>query len=227
MVNNKNASLYSDELRKKMKKIKVLLVFCIGFATVNALELSKEINTQMQDCQNGHLQSCYDVGVLLTSGKNAENQEKKDLGLEYMLRACKYGESKACDFMGENYFKDGHYGGAKPYLEEGCKRKIVSACMGLGTIYRDGHDVRPDDVLSRGYYEKACELGSKDSCISVAIIYRGGFGVDKNRTIEKQYYKKACDVGSEAGCISFKKMDNKDKGIEEPGLWDKLKSLFN
>ena len=207
-------------------KMKLVLAFCIGLATVNALELSQEINTQIEDCQSGHLQSCYDVGLLLTSGKNAENQEKKDLGLEYMRRACKYGENKACDFMGENYFKDGHYGGAKPYLEASCKRNIVSACMGLGTIYRDGNDVRVDDILSRTYYEKACELGSKDSCISVAIIYRGGFGVDKNRTIEKQYYKKACDAGSQAGCDSFQTMENKDKGIEEPGFFQKVSNLF-
>jgi len=210
-----------------MKKIKLVLAFCLGFTAVNALELNKEINIQIQDCQNGHLQSCYDVGVLLTSGENAENQEKKDLGLEYMLRACKYGENKACDYMGENYFRDGHYGGARPYLEASCKRKVVSACMGLGTIYRDGHDVKQDDLLSREYYEQACVLGSKDSCISVAIIYRGGFGVDKNRTMVKKYYKKACDAGSEAGCDSFRKMDNKDKGIEEPSLWDKFISLFN
>ena len=41
------------------------------------------------------------------------------------------------------------------------------------------------------------------------------------------YYQKACDAGSKVGCSSFIRMDNKDRGIEEPGILDKLKSLFN
>ena len=200
---------------------------CMGFVSLHGLELTEEINTQIETCQQGNVQSCYDVGIVLTTGKNAEHQEKKNLGLEYIRRACTYGIDKACDTLGENYFKNGHYLAATPLYKKACERGVVDACMGLGTIYRDGHDTRPDDVLSREYYEKACALGSQDSCISVAIIYRGGFGVTKDRNMTKSYYKKACDAGSKAGCDSFTKMDNKDKGIEEPGLWDRLKSLFN
>jgi TPR repeat protein len=210
-----------------MNKIKLVLVFFMGISSLNALELSKEINTQIEDCQKGNVLTCYEVGIVLTTGKNAEDQEKKDLGLEYVRRACKYGEVKACDYLGENYFKDGHFLEAKPLYEDACKRGIVDACLGLGTIYRDGHDVRQDDVISREYYEKGCELGSKDACLNVAIIYRGGFGVKQDRSMVKKYYKKACDAGSEPGCNSFKKLDNEDKGIEEPGLWEWFKSLFN
>jgi len=210
-----------------MNKIKLVAVFCIGLVYINAVELTAEVTTQIEDCRTGHVESCYDVGVVLSSGENAENQEKKDLGLEYVRRACKYGETKACDYLAENYFKDKHYFAAKPLYEDACNRGVVKACLGLGTIYRDGHDVRQNDVESRKYYEKACALGSKDACINVAIIYRGGFGIKADRTMVKQYYKKACDNGSEVGCVSFTKMDNKDKGIEEPGLWDKFKSLFN
>jgi len=210
-----------------MKKTIILMALCVGVMYADSVELTAELTAQTEDCKKGHVKSCYDVGVTLSSGENAEDQGKKDLGLEYVRRACKYGEKKACDYLAENYFKDGHYLAAKPLYEDACKRGVVNACMGLGTIYRDGHDVQQNDVISREYYEKACELGSKNSCINVAIIYRGGFGVTKDRNMVKKYYKKACDNGSEAGCDSFTKMDNKDKGIEEPGLWDKFKSLFN
>jgi len=210
-----------------MNKIKLLIAVCVGCSYLNAVELTAELTAQTEDCQKGHVESCYNVGVALSSGENSEDQEKKNLGLEYVRRACKYGEKKACDYLAENYFKDGHYLAAKPLYEDACTRGVMHACMGLGTIYRDGHDVQQNDVVSREYYEKACDLGSKNSCINVAIIYRGGFGVEKDRTMVKKYYKKACDNGSEAGCDSFKTMDNKDKGIEEPGLWDKFKSLFN
>lgn len=105
-----------------------------------------------------------------------QKTKKKDLGLSYVRRACTSGEKRACDYLAENYFKDGHYLAAKPLYEDGCKRKVVQACLGLGTIYRDGHDVRQDDVMSCQYYEQACDLGSQDACINVAIIYRGGLG---------------------------------------------------
>jgi len=206
--------------------MRFFLVCFLALTFSNAVELGKEVNAQIEDCKKGHLQSCYDVGVVLTSGENADNQEKKDLGLDYLHRACSYGKTKACDLLGEHYFKDKHFFAAKQYLESGCKRNIVSTCTALGTMYRDGNDVKQDDVLSRKYYEKSCNLGDKDACINVAIIYRGGFGVKKSRSQEKLYYKKACEAGSKVGCSSFRRMDNKDKGIEEPGLWQRFKSLF-
>jgi TPR repeat protein len=69
-------------------------------------------------------------------------------------------------------------------------------------------------------------LKSPDACINVAFMYRGGFGVEKSRSQEKHFYKKACEFKSDAGCTMFRKMDNKDKGIEEPSLWTKFKGLF-
>ena len=210
-----------------MNKIKLLVVFCVGLTCVNAVELTAALTAQTEDCQKGHVQSCYEVGIALSSGENAEDQEKKNLGLSYVRRACTSGEKKACDYLAENYFKDGHYLAAKPLYEDACTRKVVSACLGLGTIFRDGDDVRQNDVTSRQYYEKACDLGSKDACINVAIIYRGGFGVKKERAMEKKYYQKACNNASQIGCDSYKRMDNEDKGIEEPGLWEEFKSLFN
>mgnify|MGYP001766642694 CR=1 FL=1 len=195
----------------------------IGLGCLHAAEAE----VQIEACKTGNIQSCYEAGLALTTGENAKIQDKKEMGLEYIRKACKYGEGKACDVLGENYFKEKHYQAAKPYLEAACNKGVRSACEGIGTIYRDGLETRQDDVKAREYYEKACELGGRDACINVAIIYRGGFGVEKNREMEKTYHKKACENGSEMGCKQYKKMDNEDKGIEEPGIWEKLKSLFN
>ena len=203
--------------------MKLVWALLLGFACVNAAE----VEAQIEACNKGNVQSCYDAGMTLTTGENAENQEKKNIGLEYIRKACKYGEEKACDALGDNYYKDKHYQAAKPYLIASCSRGIKHACEAMGTMYRDAQETRQDDVQARVFYEKACALGSADACINVAIMYRGGFGVRKDRTSEKMFYKKACDGGSKAGCDSYTKMDNQDKGIEEPGIWDKLKSLFN
>ncbi len=204
-------------------KMKLVWALVIGLTWVHATE----IDIQIESCKTGHIKSCFEAGMALTTGENAEDQEKKGLGLELIRKACKYGEVKACDALGDNYFRESHYQAAKPYLEQSCNRGIKTACEAMGTIYRDGHDIRQDDVLAREFYEKACALESANACFNVAIIYRGGFGVEKNRTQEKMYYKKACDAGSKTGCDSYTKMDNKDRGIEEPGFFDKLKSLFN
>ena len=203
--------------------MKLILALLLGFSYVNATEFE----AQIEACNQGNVKSCYEAGIALTTGENAEDQEKKDMGLEYIRKACKYGEEKACDVLGDNYYRDKHYQAARPYLEVSCNRGVKHACEAMGTMYRDAQEIRQDDVQARVFYEKACALGSGDACINVAIMYRGGFGVIKDRTSEKMFYKKACDAGSKAGCDSYTKLDNQDKGIEEPGIWDKLKSLFN
>ena len=204
-------------------KMKLVWALVLSLTWIHAAET----DAQIEACYTGNIESCLEAGIALTTGKNAEDQEKKSLGLELIRKACKYGEVKACDAMGDNYFKDKHYQAARPYLEESCNRGIRTACEAAGTIYRDGHETSQNDVLAREFYEKACALESADSCINVAMMYRGGFGVQKERAQEKMYYKKACDAGSKAGCDSYTKMDNKDKGIEEPGFFEKIKSLFN
>ena len=203
-----------------MKKI-ILIVLFANLLNGSALEENKK------ECKNNNATSCFKVGLELVSGKNAEDQELKALGLDYIRKACIYGDDKACDWQGENYFKDTHYKASIPFLKQSCKRKIKSACEALGTIYRDGLDVRQNDVVSREYYQQACELKSGNSCINVSLIYRGGFGVKKNREKEKLYYKKACDNGIKVGCNNYTKMDNKDKGIAEPSIWEKIKGVFN
>lgn len=203
--------------------MKLIVALLLGFVCVSATE----IDAQIEACDKGNIKSCYQAGMALTTGENAEDQEKKDIGLEYIRKACKYGDEKACDALGDNYYKDKHYQAAKPYLEASCSKGVKTSCEAMGTMYRDAQEIRQNDVLAREYYDKACTLGSADACINVAIMYRGGFGVAKNRASEKMFYKKACDAGSKAGCDSYETMENKDKGIEEPGLLDKLKSLFN
>lgn len=178
-----------------------------------------------QACRANDVGACFTLAVHLTTGKNTESQDSMEEGMEYMRKACLYGEIKACDKLGKNYFKNKSYGAARPYLIASCDRGIKSACEAVGTIYRDGHDVKPNDILAREFYEKACALKSPDACHNVAIIYRGGFGVDKNRTMEKRFYQKGCKNGLQVSCEQFTILDNEDKGIKT-GLWERMKNWF-
>ncbi len=176
-------------------------------------------------CQEHNASACYQYALSKAEKNKSGNQELSDDGIIYMREACSLLESKACDFLATYYFDNKLYGAAVPYLNDSCNRGSKDACLSLGSIYRDGHDVRIDDVKSREYYEKACTLKSGDACYAVALVYRAGFGVKKDRFQEKSFYKKACDNGLKAGCDRFTEMDDEDKGIKR-SFWEKIKSLF-
>lgn len=189
--------------------------------------LSAQNNEKLKAaCIDNNATACYEYGLPMVTGENAKVQDIKEEGMSFIRKACILEDFRACDIMGDNYYRNKSYRAAIPYLEKSCERGVKFACEGMGTIYRDGHDVRADDVKSRLYYEKACELKSGDACFNVAIIYRGGFGVEKSRAKEKEYYKKGCDAGLKAGCKRYTELDNEDKGIET-GIWSKIKGLFN
>jgi len=176
-------------------------------------------------CMENNASACYDYALPLVTGENAKVQDHREEGLNYIRKSCVLGYEKACDVMGENYYKDASYLAAKPYLEKSCNRGVKTACESMGVIYRDAHDVRHDDVKAREFFEKACALKSADACYNVAIIYRGGFGVEKSRQNEKSFYKSSCDYGLKAGCDRYTELDNEDRGVKT-GIWTTIKGLF-
>jgi TPR repeat protein len=189
-------------------------------------QLSAQIDPILkQKCLNNDALACYELGLPLVKGENEKVQDTLEEGMAYIRKACTHGEERACDILGERYYKDKNYRFAVTYLEKSCNRGIKTACESLGVIYRDAHIGKQDDVKAREFFTKACELKSGDACYNVAIIYRGGFGVDKNRTQEKHYYQKGCNAGLKAGCDRFTELDNEDKGIET-GILATIKGWF-
>ncbi|MDQ7085939.1 MAG: tetratricopeptide repeat protein [Sulfurovum sp.] len=203
-----------------MPKI-IIMMFVLSMGWVQAFDKIQAI----AGCKEDNITVCYALATHLTTGANGENQETMKEGLGYMRKACVYGEKKACDKLGENYLKNKSYGAARPYLVDACNRGIKTACEAVGTIFRDGHDIRQNDVKAREFYTKACDLQSGDACHNVAIMYRGGFGVTKSREQEKRFYQKGCDLGLVVGCERFTDLDNEDKGIET-GLWVDIKAWW-
>lgn len=201
------------------KIISVLIVSLVSLSATTTDELKNACKV------DNNATACYQYALPLVTGENAKVQDLREEGMSYMRRACLEGENRGCDAMGEHYYKNKNYAIAMTYLEPACNRGVKSACDAMGAIYRDGHDVRANDVKSREYYEKACELKSGDACYNVAIMYRGGFGVEKSRVKEKEFYKKGCDAGRKTACERYRDLDNEDKGIET-GIWATIKSWF-
>ncbi len=208
--------------RENVKMQKILLLYVLLFVWVFA---EKSIPLKEACNQENNATACYLYALPLVQGDNAKVQDLKEEGNLYMRKGCSLMNDNACTYLGENYYTEKRYRAAMPYLEQSCVHNIDDACSALGTIYRDGHDTRIDDIKSREYYEKACMLKSADACYAVALVYRAGFGVDKNRTQEKNFYKKACDNNLKVGCDRFTELDNEDKGIKT-SMWDRIKSWF-
>jgi TPR repeat protein len=201
---------------------KIISLLILSLVSLSASTTDKLKNACKED---NNATACYQFAMPLVTGENAKVQDIKEEGMSYIRKACIYGENRGCDIMGKNYYEDKNYRTAMPYLEESCNRGVKFACEAMGAIYRDGHDVRANDVKSREYYEKACALKSGDACFNVAIMYRGGFGVDRSRVKEKEFYKKGCDAGRKTACERFRDLDNEDKGIET-GIWSTIKNWF-
>jgi len=208
-------------MQKKKQLLRKVLLLSVLLGTSALIA-----NENKVACMANDANACYAYALPLVTGENANVQDTKEEGLSYIRKACVLGHNKACDVLAENYFKDKSYIAARPYLEKSCNRGLKTACESMGVIYRDGHDVRPDDSKAREFFTKACELKSADACYNVAIIYRGGFGVEKSRATEKLYYTKACESGLKAGCDRFTELDNEDKGIET-GIIATIKAWFN
>ena len=200
------------------------IMISLTVVTLGLLTASNNVDLKVA-CHENNATACYMHAVPMVTGDNAKVQDIREEGMSYMRKACILGENRGCDKMGDNYYNNANYRAAIPYLEKSCERDVKFACEAMGTIYRDAHDVKQDDVKSREYYEQACDLKSGDACYNVAIIYRGGFGVTKSRVKEKEFYKKGCDAGLKAGCMRFTDLDNEDKGIET-GIWATIKSWF-
>jgi TPR repeat protein len=203
-------------MKKTLLLLSLLFTFNLSASTDGLLK---------QKCLNDDATACYELGFPLTQGDNAKVQDYLEEGMAHMRKACMYGENKACDVMGAQYYKDKNYIIATEYLTKSCNRGVKTACESVAVIYRDGHLKKFDDVKAREFFTKACELKSGDACYNVAIIYRGGFGIRKSRATEKEFYKKGCDAGLKAGCDRFTELDNEDKGIET-GLWADIKNWF-
>jgi TPR repeat protein len=202
--------------------MKIVLCLSLSAAVLCAATLPEEAAA----CVAGETAYCYRAGKALTGGENAKDQKKKEQGMQLLRKGCVYGDPRACDLLGLRYFDEKLYSAAHPYLRQACDSNVTNACTALGTIYRDGHDVKQDDVQARRYYTKACELGSADACINVALIYQGGFWVARSRERSRDFYQKACQAGSQMGCKRFRRLDEEDKGGKHT-LWERLRVLFN
>jgi len=108
-----------------LKVIVTLSLFILSTLSASQNEALKVL------CSDNNATACYEYGLPMVTGDNTKVQDIKEEGMSYIRKACTLGENRACDIMGENYYKDQNYGTAVPYLEKSCERGIKSACESM------------------------------------------------------------------------------------------------
>lgn len=123
--------------------------------------------------------------VLYADINNIEKSKDNDILLK---KAIKYING---DSIGKNYKK------ATDILTPLCKKKLVSACYLLGSVYANGkYGIKKDINQSIQYRGLACNYGVSNACMVVA---KELFKKDEDKKAI-DYIKKACDYNASKSC---------------------------
>ncbi|CAN7941369.1 unnamed protein product, partial [Ixodes pacificus] len=115
-------------------------------------------------CDAGCAQSCFAVGLMLTSTDAIPGVAKDNrLGMEFLDKACTMGNAEGC------YFASGQL------------------------IAGDRPGVPRDMRKAFGYTERACELGNMYACSNLSLMYGKGEGVTKDEEKARAYRQKVLD----------------------------------
>jgi len=133
--------------------------------------------------------------------------------------ACKGGDMKACDFLGEMY-DEGHgvarnYSMAVALYNKACSTGIARGCFDLGPMYESGRGVAKDHSNALKSYEKACDGGFPDGCFDLGLTYANGTGVTKDAHRGAALISKACDGGNSDACVALGTMYIQGEGVTE------------
>ena len=85
-------------------------------------------------------------------------------------------------------------------FEDACKQGEGSACVSLGTLYRDGDIVQKDAPRAVGLFEQACDIGVARGCTHRGYHFEHGIGVQADFDAGSAPLRTACEEGDPQGC---------------------------
>lgn len=121
-------------------------------------------NYYRKGCDAGCAQSCFAVGLMLTSADAIPGVARDNrLGMEFLDKACTMGNAEGC------YFASGQLiAGNRPGVPRDMRKAF-------------------------GYTERACELGNMYACSNLSLMYAKGEGVTKDEEKARAYRQKVLD----------------------------------
>ncbi len=158
------------------------------------------------ECQHNSAHGCFNLGMLLTSGKLPRDPVGAARTFEH---ACEIGLPEACNSLAHLVKTDGD-----DVLLQPCRRGNAASCFMLGSLYYAGQGVSRNFEYSANLFRQSCMAGFARGCGQLGESYLFGEGVPKDMTKAREILAKACDGGYAPGCFNVGIIDR--EGIETP-----------
>ena len=91
--------------------LKVFIVSLFIFVSTLSADKNDKLKTL---CLENNATACYEYGLPMVTGENAKVQDIKEEGMSFIRKACILEEFRACDIMGDNYYKNKSYRASDP-----------------------------------------------------------------------------------------------------------------
>jgi len=166
-----------------------------------------------EQCDKGSLESCYNLGVILTKKPGREQS------IPHFRKACEGELPEACASLGIELIPNdddpdlvAKARAALGFLKKACESGAGRGCDYAGDMLTDKSYKIVDIAAAVRSYDRGCNLGTADACWSLARIYFKGELVPKNEKEGVALVTKACVGGSADECYELGKI--LAKGVE-------------
>ncbi|MBN2717076.1 MAG: sel1 repeat family protein [Deltaproteobacteria bacterium] len=126
----------------------------------------KQITRCMKQCDEGNLESCYDVGKIYET--HPEDLNGARFGVYAYRKACDGGDAISCILLSRMYFVgaivEQNLGLAFSLNVDGCVLKNMYACANAAVFLDNGIGVEQNSDMAAEYFTQACIYGHDPSC---------------------------------------------------------------
>lgn len=145
------------------------------------------------------------------------------------INACYDGSIKACEEVGDKYWrkgKDQNQSKALTFYIKACDADSGYACDQLATMYKYAHGVKRDYTKTVKFLEKSCRLDYVLSCYWLGKMYHEGEGVKQDYSKAKKYFIEEIDNtgNSFSAHVALGKMYESGHGVKQD--YSKAKELY-
>lgn len=144
-------------------------------------EAQKEVAKLTQECNDGNMESCVNLGGFYAIDiKNYGKKSDDKKAFELFQKACNAGNIDGCAALGaiylgflelENHQVAKDYKKGFDLLNNACNKNNALGCTLLGTSYYGGMGTKQSFANALESYEKACSLGDADGCYYLGNLY--------------------------------------------------------
>lgn len=194
-------------------------------------QLQGEPKKWQNQCDKKVAEGCSQLALYLL--KNGKIAETKNIVLGLFNKACSFGDSRSCVWVGRVEHEFGNKESGLSHIRTLCEKKSAYACYSLWEIYKSDksgdeglNDQRAAEYLQKSLsilhgledfdssltmFEQACETDNATACLNFGILLEQ---VDK-KIRAKEMYAKGCELGSGAACSNLGYMFQSQQDLDQ------------